>query len=466
MKKMMSLDDDNNKKDKLLIIRTYFWQTIKRKILRMKRTLFCTAIAAVALTSCSSDDFLGDVPGNNPSAVTAKEISFSGEAGKTSRAGEDKSGVDAATALNNKFVVFGTKTSNNTPSTVYDHYNVEYKTSAWEYKGLDFNSLNEKSKTAGETKQSLKYWDYSASQYDFVAFSFGNATQGTGDDHVEASKVDKTNFKYTLTGKIDELVKCYIADRVTVETNGFNQKVSFTFHPLGTKVNIGLYEVIEGYSVKDVKFYSSAEDANPSDIPTLFASTATIPTGTEKEVITVSYDENKKVKTEWNAASTASPARPLVTRGAEATAAANKSTTITFDHLSKVGAEGLEGGSEDYLGRDKTTGSISKPTNPKAILPCGNVGELTLKVDYTLVSTDGSGETIKVTGATAKVADTFTNWTANKSFTYIFKISQKTNGTTGGTGATSGLYPIEFDSVIATEGTGGNPEDIELNSNN
>lgn len=431
----------------------------------MKRTLFCTAIAAVALTSCSSDDFLGEVPGNNPSAVTAKEISFSGEAGKMSRA--QTTGDAAATALNNKFVVFGTKTSNDNSTTVYDHYNVEYQTTGWEYKGLAFNSLNEKLATAGETKQSLKYWDYSASQYDFVAFSFGNATQGTGDDHVEASKVDKTNFKYTLTGKIDELVKCYIADRVTVEKSGFNKKVSFTFHPLGTKVNIGLYEVIEGYSVKDVKFYSSATDTNPTETPTLFASSATIPTGTEKEVITVSFDNNKNVKTEWKAAtSTTSPARSLVTRGDDAPAATNKSTTITFDNLSKVGAEGLEGGSEEYLGRDKTTGSISKPTTSKAILPCGNVGELTLKVDYTLISTDGSGETIKVTGATANIAEDYTNWTSNKSFTYIFKISKDTNGSTGGTGTASGLYPIEFDSVIATEGTGSNTEDIELKSNN
>lgn len=430
----------------------------------MKRTLFCTAIAAVALTSCSSDDFLGEVPGNNPSAVIAKEISFSGEAGKMSRA--QTSGEDAAKALNNKFVVFGTKTSNdNTATTVYDHYNVEYQNSAWEYKGLDFNSLNEKSKTAGNTKQSLKYWDYSASQYDFVAFSFGNATQGTEDNNVTASRVNSTDYTYSLTGKIDDLVKCYIADRVNVEQSGFNKKVSFTFHPLGTKVNIGLYEVIEGYSVKDVKFYSSADDTNPTETPTLFASSATIPTGNEKEVITVSFDDNKNVKTEWKAAtSTTNSARQLVTRGDEATAAANKSTTITFDHLSKVGAEGLEGGSDDYIGRTKDAGSISKPTNSKAILPCGNVGELTLKVDYTLVATDGSGETIKVTGATAKVANTYTDWTANKSFTYIFKISQNTNGSTGGTGTTSGLYPIEFDSVIATEGTGGNTEDIELNS--
>lgn len=428
----------------------------------MKRTLLCTAIAAVALTSCSSDDFLGEVPGNNPSAVTAKEISFSGEAGKTSRAGET-TGKNAADALNNKFVVFGTKTSNDKATTVYDHYNVEYKNSAWEYNGLDFNSLKENFANVGNAKQTIKYWDYSASQYDFVAFSFGSATQGTEDNKVTASRVNSTDYTYTLTGKIDELVKCYIADRVTVAKDGFNKNVSFTFHPLGTKVNIGLYEVIDGYSVKDVKFYRSTDDTNPSDIPTLFASTATIPTGTEKEVITVSFDDNKNVKTEWKAAtSTTNPARSLVTRGDEATAATNKSTTITFDNLSKVGAEGLEGGSDEYIGRTKDAGSISKPTNSKAILPCGNVGELTLKVDYTLVATDGSGETIKVTSATAKVDNTYTNWTANKSFTYIFKISQNTNGSTGD-GSPTGLYPIKFDSVIATEGTGGNTEDIELN---
>ena len=429
----------------------------------MKKYYFVSAIAALALASCANDDFLGEVPGNNPSAVNGKEISFSGEAGKTTRA--DKKDGEAASALGNNFVVFGTKTVDGTAKTVYDHYNVQYQNSAWEYKGLTFNSLNNQSNNAGSTTQALKYWDYSASQYDFVAFSFGTATQGTGANDVEASKVNSNDYTYTLKGKIDNLVKCYIADRVNVEKSKFKDKVSFTFHPLGTKVNIGLYEVIEGYSVKDVKFYKSADDKTPGNTPTLFASKATIPTGSEMEVIKVSFDQNKNVKTDWEPASSTGSARQLATRGDEATVT-NKATTITFADLSKVAAEGLEGGSNVYIGRANTPGNISKPTNSKAILPCGNVGELTLKVDYTLISTDGSGEEIKVTGATAKVDGKYTNWTANKSFTYIFKISEKTNGTTGGTGAASGLYPIEFDSVIATEGTGGNTEDIELKSNN
>lgn len=431
--------------------------------MNMKKYYFVSAIAALAFASCANDDFLGEVPGNNPSAVTGKEISFSGEAGKMSRAGET-TGEAAATALNNKFVVFGTKTKGQTTTTVYDHYNVEYKNSAWNYQNLAFNSLNGKSSenTENKTKQSLKYWDLSAEKYNFVAFSFGSATQGNSDNQVAASKVTNTNgYTYTLTGKITDLVNCYIADQVEAKPSEYasgKKKVSFTFHPLGTKVNIGLYEDIPGYSVKDVKFYRSADDKTPGDDPTLFADKATIPTGTEKEVITVSFDNNK-VKTEWKTASTTGTARQLATRGDEGTAT-NKATTITFETLSKVGAEGLEGGSNDYIGRDKTT-NISKPTNPKAILPCGNVGGLTLKVDYTLISTDGSAETIKVTGATAKIASDYTNWTANKSFTYIFKISDKTNGSTGGT--TAGLYPIEFDSVIAEEGTGNNNQDIELN---
>lgn len=431
----------------------------------MKKYYFVSAIAALALASCANDDFLGEVPGNNPSAVNGKEISFSGEAGKMSRATQS-TGEKAATALSNKFVVFGTKTKDQTTTTVYDHYNVEYKNSAWDYQNLAFNSLNAKSSENTETKQSLKYWDLSADKYNFVAFSFGSATQGNNDNQVEASKVTNTNgYTYTLTGKITDLVNCYIADQVEATPSEYasgKKKVSFTFHPLGTKVNIGLYEDIPGYSVKEVKFYSSANDANPSETPTLFANKATIPTGSEKETITVSFDENKKVKTEWNAASTTGSARQLATRTDEATVT-NKATTITFETLSKVGAEGLEGGSSEYIGRDKTT-NISKPTNSKAILPCGAVGELTLKVDYTLISTDGSGETIKVTGATAKIASDYTNWTANKSFTYIFKISDKTNGSTGGD--TKGLYPIEFDSVIAEEGTGNTNQDIEFNKTN
>ena len=137
---------------------------------------FIYAASALALASCSSDDFLGDNPGNEQNASSA--INFGGETGKITRA--NKTGKDAATALNNKFVVFGYKTTESTVSTVYDHYNIAWKgtdnktesnTAGWDYVGVDNNSLS------SLTEQTIKYWDYSADQYDFIAFSFGDRTQ-------------------------------------------------------------------------------------------------------------------------------------------------------------------------------------------------------------------------------------------------------------------------------------------------
>ena len=80
----------------------------------MKKYLIFAA-SALVLASCSSDDFLGENPGNVQNATTA--INFSGEAGKITRA--NKTGENAANALNDNFVVYGYKTKGTTPTTVY-----------------------------------------------------------------------------------------------------------------------------------------------------------------------------------------------------------------------------------------------------------------------------------------------------------------------------------------------------------
>lgn len=84
---------------------------------------------------------------------------------------------------------------------------------------------------------------------------------------------------------------------------------------------------------------------------------------------------------------------------------------------------------------------------------------LNLKVDYTLTSDDNSGETIIVKGATATIPAKYLCWRPNYAYTYLFKISDNTNGSTGGTDDPAGLYPITFDaSVVETEN--GNAEYI------
>lgn len=418
----------------------------------MKKYLIFAA-SALALASCSSDDFLGENPGNVQNATTA--INFGGDAGKTTRA--NKTGVDAAQELNDKFVVYGSKTKGSTTTTVYDYYTIswngyngqtESNTKGWEYVGGTPNSLS--SLTA---KQTIKYWDYSASQYDFVAFSFGKATQGDGTGKVLATKVT-TGPQYTLAGDVTDLEKCFIADRVTAKPETtekanrlvkYQHDVQFNFRSLATKVTMGIYEIVPGYSIKDVKFYKNGTETTTTEQPTLFAADKKIPSG--NGTITVTFPTTDESNTDYNKAHVS-----FAAIGTD-----DMSSTIAFGDLSLENKENAEEDGEKYIGRDITTVSTPKEgTNKKyeTVIPA-HVGPLTLKVDYTLVSIDGSKEEIKVKGATAVVPEVYTNWEPNYAYTYIFKISDKTNGSTGTPGTDpAGLYPITFDAVVTETSEG------------
>lgn len=52
------------------------------------------------------------------------------------------------------------------------------------------------------------------------------------------------------------------------------------------------------------------------------------------------------------------------------------------------------------------------------------------------------------------VPEKYTNWEPNFAYTYIFKISDKTNGSTGGSTDPAGLYPITFDAIVTETETG------------
>lgn len=428
----------------------------------MKKYLFIAA-SALALASCSSEDFVGTEGGNVENGAN-KAIDFGGGTGKITRA----TGADAAKALGSNFIVFGYKTNNsdNTTSTVFDHYTINWNNKAgqtesnkngWEYVGIIPNKT-----LSSVTEQTIKYWDYSATQYDYVAFSFGTATQGKGEGKVDASKVTTTpKLQYTLTGAVKDLAKCFIADRITAKKDltddkqkksnklvGYKDDVQFNFRSLATKVTMGIYEIVPGYSIKDVKFYSDANTplTEEKNAPTLYSGSKNIPSG--NGTVTVTFPTTDKDNTDYNKAH--------VSFGAT-NADKDMISTISFDELSKVGKEKAEAEGNVYIGRNIT--EFSTPKNEdntkkyKTVIPA-HVGPLTLKVDYTLVSIDGSGETIKVTGATAVVPEKYTNWEPNYAYTYIFKISDKTNGSTGGKDDPAGLYPITFDAIVTETETG------------
>lgn len=384
----------------------------------MKKYIFL-AVSALTLASCSSDDFLGDTPGNNPSYAQTS-ISFGGTTGKISRA--ELNGADAAEKLHNNFIVYGTKKVSDTETqTVFNKYKVTYNTTdKWTY-----------AKTQG---QSLKYWDYAAIQYDFVAFSLAG-----NENDISVEKVEnQENPTFTLTGKVSALKSCYIADPVSVtEKDKFGKDVKFTFRSTGTKVSVGIFETIPGYNIKEIKFYKADDtETETSNQPVLYASSACFASSEETGTGTMKLTFNKTSVT----------------------------TKLTVDNPT-TGTEtkyleftGFSVGPDNPLGTDRNSATKSGAIY---VSPTNIEDGLTMKVDYTLISADNSGETINVKGATVKVPKDYTNWEENHHYTYIFKITDSTNGSTGGN--ITGLKPIVFDAIVSEESGGTHTTVTEFN---
>lgn len=94
---------------------------------------------------------------------------------------------------------------------------------------------------------------------------------------------------------------------------------------------------------------------------------------------------------------------------------------------------------------------MSAATGYFTVLPTPSTTEakpILIKCDYTLKSIDGSEETIEVKGATAAIPAAYSKWNTNTLYTYIFKISENTNGYTGDGSNKTGLYPITFDAAV------------------
>ena len=438
----------------------------------MKKYLFIAA-SALALASCSSEDFVGTEGGNVENGAN-KAINFGGETGKITRA--DSKDGDAATLLDKNFVVVGFKGSATEAANtdlVFDHYNVNYAASTanttasntknWEYVGQkqEVNGANKKLAAEATKAQTIKYWDNSCSSYDFLAFSMGKG-YGEPKEYATPTAVDKDNLSsaaYTLKGDVNTLGECYISDMVTVkkgEKGYTNKAVNMQFRHASSKVRIALYETVPGYVISDVKFhsdfYKAGDNAESVESGTLFGifnnkGTMTVyfpTTGTAKES---NPDHNKahiKFDADKEKGTVATKDFGTVNYGSQKEDAIEESTK----YLSQSAAK------PSYCG----TGT----SYYQSVLPAENASQpANLRIDYKLTATDGSGEVINVKNATATVPAKYTAWKHGYAYTYIFKISQNTNGTTGTPGSDSeGLTAISFDAVVLDDEVTGKQETI------
>ena len=477
----------------------------------MKTKYFILAASAlVALASCSNDEYIGD---NN--GLTAGQgdgsIQFVYTMPNATRA--DIVGPAAAEKLGNNFYVTGTKgeEQTNSPSTtvVFDNYLVHYgantagttesNTANWEYVGIDQEATPSplpadyhRVKISGISgAQTIKYWDYSQKQYDFLAFSTGtfyavkdkaigalaaneiNVTpMATGDD----LKTGAYTFKLNST---DALANTFITDikTVTKESGAYGKDVVLQFKNLGSKIRVALYETVPGYSVRDVKFYTAdgtpidpadtddPEDPAdpyyiaPVDDATLISADANgIPNKGEILVYfpvigKTNRDASPKSASYNKASATVTPVADAYDKNIDFDALTNQ--LVAKERAEKNSAGTATESGNVFLGRTLPTATFAGNVNDqyyKEVFPVSTSAPLTLRVNYTLVPIDGAKETITVYGAKAVVPSTYTKWLPNYAYTYIFKISDNTNGYTDVAATAEGLFPITFDAVV-TEAT-------------
>lgn len=409
----------------------------------LKNKLFLTT-AILALASCADNTYLGDLEGGTGAGTGA--ISFNMSTPTLTRAG----GATAATSLDNNFVVFGFK---NTDQKVFDNYQVNYVTSSantttsnstdWEYVGyknvpngvttnvgvVAFSALTG-SGQANEAAidQTIKYWDFAAgTTYNFYAYSLGTGT-GSPKTYARASALSMS-CSYTLTGSAAELGACYISKKKTISTpSASTPQVQLEFVNFLSKIQLKFYETIPGYAVKDLKFYyddsnkTQGTSAGDGLKPALYGGSNSIMGGGK---YTITFDTN---------------GNPVVTL----------SSSDDYTHASKVEFDEISTGvwldhyatTLDYKEAESVGGFLAREssaatsTSQMTVLPNSTGTALTLKIDYTLVSRDGTGETIQITGKTAKIPAQYTQWKSNFAYTYLFKITDEE------------LTPITLDAVI------------------
>ncbi len=407
------------------------------------------AIASVAmlLASCANDEFTGS------KTTTASEnttIAFNMQGSSQIRSTDD-----AHTKLGDMFIVWGEK--NETDGTkasetdlVFKNYVVKYtqnsantttsNTNNWEYVGIDHSSYNTNvSPNIGESAQTIKYWDDSATSYTFTAVSAKEdditsgkvkITKNEGKSSTDSETGSVYDKGYTIelgTGATPGDI--YYADRnVISKGEGYSHNaVTMTFRNFQSKIRFAMYETIPGYKVVVTGVKYNNTEHKSSD-------TETAAFGVDGKFVTVGDNTKYTVTYETNSSSNENKVKVAVDE--------NSSTqdycTAGTDGILKTSKESPLGTTSANPTYDANGGAYT------SILPNpSNTTDIKLTVSYELYSED-TGEKITCTDRTAVVPAAYCQWKSNYAYTYIFKISDKS----------AELYPITFDAAVVTDEVG------------
>jgi len=438
---------------------------MKIKETMIDKKMVLGAIVLTALVGCTSNDYVGDeslaaLNGNLP-------IGFTFDVPMPTRAGGD----EAATALNRQFIVYAEKneiggTSPAEGNLVFPNYQVNYisgsssvsNSKGWEYVGYTHSSeYHANISTSYTDAQTIKFWDYGATNYVFTAVSAKPEDITAG--RVKIVKTTSGSTKYDkgyvltmtkdATNQYPSLKDLYFSDRNVIAkssesnpsgVNKYGGNATMTFRNTLSQIRVGMYETIPGYSISSISFKMTGDvtAVDGSNNPTFGAACPNVTPDNFEGTITATYYSGTDGGSENLPKLTIVPNTGL--------SKADLVLGKNINAISKTSPLATTAASPTW---DTAEGKFT------SVLPqsSSNSSNLKLKVSYTMYNSV-THETIDVKDATAEVPASYIAWKPNYKYTYLFKISEKTNGHTGESTDPSGLYPITFDAVqiVASDG--------------
>lgn len=418
-----------------------------------------TAIGAMVFASCTSDDLVQ----NTGITKNQGQIGFNMKVGNTTRA------TSKLNLSHYEFGVFAMKGAKElgTNSTVMNNYLVAWTDgssglynglksgattwgdaasaadgqSQWFYEGL--SSSNKTIYTTPANTQILKYWDKSNDKHYFYAYtpystgvSYTKADESLTFTSLSSFYTDpETNGtnKYQPTNAVQSAANALTAtynqemvnyneglyDYAEIAKADYEKDVPFTFNHINAQIKLKFYEEIPGYSVK-------LTDMVPTGTTGLTAQNGIVLTPATKAQATASqqaaatdlpkYLEDGKVVVKSLSAGTS----PIAVTGP------GVNNLLYFQEA----ADAKIGTSNGAASICPTTLYVLPNYNGSSYID-GNVSNetgYTLHVSYLLIPEDGSANT-QVYDARVWIPADKCQWQAGKCYTYIFKITANSNGT-------------------------------------
>jgi hypothetical protein len=465
----------------------------------MKQSLLL-AVAALALVGCSRQGLVTDPSQPNGKLVP---VAFSVQRQNMTKATNLEAvnhynfGVFAykvngsnsladAEVMNNYLVGYSNGTDKGYDKTNATTYNPaagtnKDHTSPWFYEGLGtaeytyegtdgFYKKDQTAYMSNNAHQYLRYWDLAYANTHFYAYAPYVKT-----DEAKGRKVSYDHTTSKLTFAKNTLRDGY-DNPVNTAYDGFDRSLSefmyagveaknsdladvtIPFKRMGAMALIRFYEDIPGYKVEiinladdngTVKTDTSDDMKKGIQLTPSVASTATPTTYTLGEYYTtsgaiVTFDEHAVASFTSDFTGSTKVSTPLMF--------AVPTTGLTTYNGHKVIKEKVTTGTQEYSASETAYYAVAQPTDTKT--------GFTIHVSYRIIAEDNQ-EVITVHNATVHVPYTETAWKANTKYTYTFKITKNTTGTTNPGGeidptdptpsTTKSLYPIVFDNATIEE---------------